>query len=111
MITEHRLNRYTRKADKHAKAAAELALQGRRTGNAFLTDAAQASKEASAYYRKKALNSEVRRLFKQNPSLKRDFGGPDMVDDHEYLSYIARTEYGMNTDALDRALSEGRRRR
>ena len=54
-IADHKYARYTRKADKHAKAATELALQGRRTGNAYLTDAAQASREASAYYRKKAL--------------------------------------------------------
>lgn len=61
--------------------------------------------------RQQKINSEVRRLFKQNPALNGDFGGPDMVDDEEFLSYIARTEYGMNTDALDQALSEGRRRR
>lgn len=88
MIAEHRLNRYTRKADKHARAAAELALQGKRTGNAHLRDAAQASKEASAYYRKKAAGLQKRLREKQ--ATRRSIS--DRIADHKYARYTRKAD-------------------
>lgn len=52
----------------------------------------------------KTLN-EIDKLMSKNPSLKSDFGGSSkMIDDPEYFEYVARTEYGLNTDNLRKYL-------
>lgn len=39
--------------------------------------------------RRRDQDAEVKRLMKKHPQLKRDFGGPDMIDDYEYFQDVA----------------------
>ena len=49
--------------------------------------------------------SEIDKLMSKNPGLKSDFGGSSkMIDDPEYFEYVARTEYGLNTNELQKYL-------
>lgn len=49
--------------------------------------------------------SEIDKLMSKNPGLKSDFGGSSkMIDDPEYFEYVARTEYGLNTNELRKYL-------
>ena len=46
---------------------------------------------------KKELDSKIRNAFKKHPELYDDFGGPDQVDDVEYLALVMM-EYGYDSD-------------
>ena len=61
-------------------------------------------REAANKNSSKAL-SEIDKLMSKNASLKSDFGGSSkMIDDPEYFEYVARTEYGLNTNQLQKYL-------
>ena len=46
---------------------------------------------------KQELDSKIRNAFKKHPELYDDFGGPDQVDDIEYLALVMM-EYGYDSD-------------
>lgn len=46
---------------------------------------------------KKELDSKVKKAFDKHPELYNDFGGPDQVDDYEYLALVMM-EYGYDND-------------
>lgn len=56
-----------------------------------------------------SVEREIAELFKQNPKLRRDFGGSvKKVDDPEFVEYIAGMEYGMDVSKLTKAINNKR---
>lgn len=50
------------------------------------------------------INSAASDLFKKSKNLREDFVDPSQIDDWDYFEYVAREEYGLNTDSLKKAL-------
>jgi len=89
-----RQKRYTKEYDNPIAKARKNANK-----NVSVNPTKTAQKNAS-----KAM-SEIDKLMSKNSGLKSDFGGSSkMIDDPEYFEYVARTQYGLNTNELQKYL-------